>query len=724
MNKIQSYVHTFVGDIRRSFLDLTIIVAVVSFFQFVVVREVPEAWPSMLLGLVVVGIGLALFLRGLEVGIFPLGEELSHLLSTSGSRLLIIFFGFVVGFATTIAEPSLIAVAEKAAAVSDGTIDSLIIRLVVALAVGSAIVLGVVRLIFNHPIHYYIIAGYIIATSLSFFAPPEIVGLAFDSGGVTTSTVTVPLVAALGIGLAKSLKNRNPVIDGFGLIAFASVTPMIFVQLYGILAYNFGLGASFDNTHALLEPVTTATALTASAIASVSFGSILSGLTTTIVDVLPIFFVIVFFYYAVLRKSITNIPQRAFGFALVVLGLYAFIFGLEIGLFPIGESLATALVENGVIWITYLFAFAIGFATTMAEPALTTIARKAEQISGGAIKQLILRVFVAFGAGTGIFLGAYRIVNGDPIIYYLAAGYVLVIVLTLFAPRSIIPIAYDSGGVTTSTITVPVIAAIGIGLASTIPGRDPLIDGFGMIALTVLFPIASVLAYGIFETQNIRRHEHKLKRLETNTVDRILKKLKEEDTEVISFTKKEIITITGVAGSGVSTISKKLAERLRFRFFSAGALFRAVADAHHMTLGELTRQAESDHSIDKEIDELVQELGIKETRLVVDSRLAYHWIHRSFKVFLHVPPEVGAQRIHDSARNEDKDGNKIDTVEGVLQKTAARHASKKQRYQDIYAVDIENTKPFDLVLDTTDLSAERAVEEIVRAYEAWVSKKK
>ena len=206
-----------------------------------------------------------------------------------------------------------------------------------------------------------------------------------------------------------------------------------------------------------------------------------------------------------------------------MLGLYAFVFGLEIGLFPIGESLARSLAENGVLWIIYLFAFAIGFATTMAEPALSTIARKAEEISGGAIKQLLLRVFVALGAGFGIFLGAYRIVNGDPIIYYLVAGYALVIVLTLFAPRSIIPIAYDSGGVTTSTITVPVIAAIGIGLASTIPGRDPLIDGFGMIALTVLFPIVSVLGYGIFETtfadMKNASHESVLKQLTKFCVD-------------------------------------------------------------------------------------------------------------------------------------------------------------------------------------------------------------
>ncbi|XKT74669.1 MAG: (d)CMP kinase [Patescibacteria group bacterium UBA2163] len=719
MPPIKKSIFTFIGDMRQSFLDLTIIIAVVAFFQFLIIREIPESWPSMVIGLIIVGIGLALFLRGLEVGIFPLGEELAHLLSTAKSRAIVIVFGFVVGFATTIAEPALIAIAGKAAAVSGGVLDALTIRLVVALAVGAAIVLGVVRLILNHPIHYYIIGGYVTATVLSFFAPPEIIGIAFDSGGVTTSTVTVPLIAALGIGLARNLKNRDPVIDGFGLIALASVIPMIFVQLYGIAAYQFGftlppLGFSADP-----GVVLTNSSMLASAFAAFSLSDIFAGLMATVGDIIPILLVILFFYYVVLNKTIANIPQRTFGFAMVVIGLYAFVYGLELGLFTIGESLATSLVENGVLWIIYLFAFSIGFATTMAEPALTTIARKAQQVSGGAIKQLVLRVCVAFGAGFGIFLGAYRIVNGDPLIYYLLAGYSLVIVLTIFAPRSITPIAYDSGGVTTSTITVPVVAAIGIGLASSIPGRDPLIDGFGMIALTVLFPIVSVLAYGIFENQAIRRYERKFKEMQGVTVDRILQHLQEEDTDVIQKNKKEIITVTGNPGSGASTIAKTLAERLRYQYFSSGDIFRAVAEKRAVSINTLNKQAQNDTSIDREIDELVQELGIKHTRLVIDSRLAYHWIHRSFKVFLTTDPEVAVKRIRESGECDT-----TQSLETIKQTMTARHDSKRRRYQDIYGIDIENTAPFDLVIDTTALDAEAVSARIEKAYNTWFCKQK
>ena len=674
----------------------------------------------MVLGLVVVGVGLALFLRGLEIGIFPLGEELAELLSSSGSRWLIILFGFVVGFATTIAEPSLIAVADKAASISDGTIDALVVRLVVAFAVGFAIVLGVVRLLFNHPIHYYIIGGYLLATGLSFFSPAEIIGLAFDSGGVTTSTVTVPLVAALGIGLARSLKNRNPIIDGFGLIAFASVTPMIFVQLYGIAAYNFGLQSIPLVEQVFLAPPAFNTALLASAVTAFSFGDLFSGLLKTIGDVMPIAVVILVFYYLVLRKSISNIPERAFGFGMVVLGLYAFVFGLEIGLFPIGESLARSLAENGVLWIIYSFAFAIGFATTMAEPALSTIARKAEEISGGAIKQLLLRVFVALGAGFGIFLGAYRIVNGDPIIYYLVAGYALVIVLTLFAPRSIIPIAYDSGGVTTSTITVPVIAAIGIGLASTIPGRDPLIDGFGMIALTVLFPIVSVLGYGIFETHNIRRHEKRIARISSKTADKVLRRLQGEKVLSDSKTKKEIITITGAPGAGVSSVAHCVAKKLRYQYFSSGDIFRIVAERHGVSIEKMNEIAQNDSLVDQEIDQIIRDVGATESKLVVDSRLGYHWLHDSFKVYLNVDEAVGAERMY--TREMDQHDGCEHPPEEIMELSKKRMEIKQIRYQKTYGIDILNTRPFNIVIDTSDSTIQKTADAVIDAYQGWRSK--
>ncbi len=482
----------FLRMLRGSFTDLLPIIAVIGFFQTFILQQVPADLPSIAAGLLIVAVGLALFLQGLEIGIFPVGENLAQEFARKGSAAWLLAFAFLIGFSTTVAEPALIAIADKAAVVSDGRIDALFLRLTVAFSVGFAIALGTFRILAGHPIHYYIISGYILVVMLTFFVPPEIVGLAYDSGGVTTSTVTVPLVAALGVGLATSIRGRNPVIDGFGLIAFASLTPMIFVQLYGLYEYAVGgTGAIEAMAQSVADEIETSRTIAQHAAA------LLFELVDVVKDVAPILAVIFFFQYAVIRRKLPNLQRIMLGIVLVILGLYAFIVGLEMGLFPIGETMALQLTEGGSrLWI-YLFAFSIGFSTTMAEPALLAIAIKVEEISGGKIRQTVLRVAVALGVAAGIALGAYRIVAGDPIHYYIIAGYLVVIVLTWLSPRYIVPIAYDSGGVTTSTVTVPLVAALGLGLATNIEGRSPLVDGFGLIAFASLFPMITVMLYGI-----------------------------------------------------------------------------------------------------------------------------------------------------------------------------------------------------------------------------------
>lgn len=481
----------FLQLLKESFRDLLPIIVVILFFQLAVIQTIPEGWQSTALGLVIVGIGLAIFLQGLEIAIFPIGEGLAKDFAQKGVAFWILIFGFMIGFGTTIAEPALVVIAEKAAAISSGRIDANTLRFVVAGSVGFAIALGVWRIIKGHPIHYYIIAGYVAVVAVTFFAPQEIIGLSYDLGGVTTSTVTVPLVAALGIGLASSIKGRNPMIDGFGLIAFASLTPMIFVQIYGIIVYSLVDASSIQmvTSHAqeVIESVPR----------EITPSTVVFGLMNVIKDVFPILAIILFFQFAIIRKSIAHMGTVALGFALVVLGLYAFILGLEMGLFKLGETMAYQLTQTGNNIIIYAFSFAIGFSTTMAEPALMAIAKKSREISDGKINDFLLRTFVATGVAFGIALGAFRIIDGGHIHYYIIVGYMIVIALTFMAPRFIIPIAYDSGGVTTSTVTVPLVAALGLGLATNIDGRSPLIDGFGLIAFASLFPMITVMLYGI-----------------------------------------------------------------------------------------------------------------------------------------------------------------------------------------------------------------------------------
>ena len=225
-------------------------------------------------------------------------------------------------------------------------------------------------------------------------------------------------------------------------------------------------------------------------------------------DLLPIILVIAFFQLVVLQQPIPNLLDLLIGTLLVVMGLTFFIYGLEMGLFPIGESMAQAFARKGSVTWLLLFAFALGFGTTVAEPALIAVSREAAAVateagllanSPAAMSNYAtqLRLTVAFSVGLAIVIGVFRILKGWPIQYFIISGYLLVVLMTMFAPESIVGIAYDSGGVTTSTITVPLVTALGVGLASSIHGRNPMIDGFGLIAFASLMPIIFVMAFGM-----------------------------------------------------------------------------------------------------------------------------------------------------------------------------------------------------------------------------------
>lgn len=515
MNKI---LRTFFSATFDSLRDLAPVFLVIAFFQLLILQQPIDGIFNLLTGAVLVVLGLTFFVFGLETGLFPIGNNMAHAFAKKGSVSGLLSFAFALGLGTTIAEPALIAVAEEAseiaaeACVIGNTEEAmenyaLGLRLSVAVSVGLAIMLGVMRILRGWPIQYLIMGGYILVVIITAFAPETIIGIAYDSGGVTTSTITVPLVAALGVGLASSIKGRNPMLDGFGLIAFASLLPIIFVLLYGIIGEA---GWLWDEPQCGTERVKMVSQVIQQNTGTGLFHEFVITLGQTVRDVLPIILLILFFQIFVIRKKV-NHPQRlAVGFAFVLFGLALFLLGLELALFPIGKLMAAQLTNpeflagsSGLVdaltwadyyWV-YLFAFMIGFSTTIAEPSLLAVAIKAEEISGGTISIWGLRIAVAIGVAVGISLGAYRIVTGTPLEYFIIAGYIIVVIQTWFAPRLIIPLAYDSGGVTTSTVTVPLVAALGLGLADTIPGRSVLIDGFGLIAFASLFPIISVMAY-------------------------------------------------------------------------------------------------------------------------------------------------------------------------------------------------------------------------------------
>jgi hypothetical protein len=510
------------SSLWSSIRDLLPIVFVVLFFQLVVFRQPLENGMQLAGGALMVLAGLAIFITGLEIGLFPLGERMAYSFAKKGSLGWLLAFSFALGFGTTFAEPALISIAGQAAELSVSSSEhgnaeavrnffAASLRWTVAISVGLALVLGALRIIRNWPLHHLIIAAYLMVMLLTLVAPKEIIAIAYDAGGITTSTITVPLTTALGIGLASSIRGRNPLLDGFGIIALASVTPIIFVLIFGMVWQPVSEFFVADSQ----EHVAEAVGVISSENLPLSNRWLLTDvLISTVKDVAPIAIIIAFFQLVVLRQSIPNLPRILWGFLLVILGLAFFLIGLELALFPLGESMAIQLTQgvyspaaagavnadpietawHAYYW-TYIFAFAIGISTTIAEPSLIAVAMKAEEVSGGAIKSWGLRMAVAFGVGVGVFLGTLRIVIGVPLPYFILAGYLIVVIQTWKAPKMIIPLAYDSGGVTTSTVTVPLVTALGIGLASNIVGRDPVIDGFGLIAFASLMPMMTVMGY-------------------------------------------------------------------------------------------------------------------------------------------------------------------------------------------------------------------------------------
>jgi len=482
--------HEFLTTLKESSLNLVPIILVIAGFQLLVFQTLPPNALSIVIGFCIVIFGVAFFLMGLELGVFPLGNSLSNEFLQRRSLALFTLFGFSLGFSASIAEPAIIAVASQAQDITNGALDALTLRLIIAFSVGAITAFGILRSLLGWPIAKIIIAGYVIVLLITYFAPREIIGLAYDSGGVATNVATVPLIVALGIGIASAIQGRNVLKDGFGFVALAAITPMISIQLYAIFALDSDVFLASQATQIAPQKE----------VFVFSFLSVLGGLADTFVNILPIIVTIVFFQYVILRRHLPNLGRVIVGFLMLIIGLYGFIVGIKLGLFPIGESIAKSLIEKDSLFFIYLFAFLIGFGTTMAEPALVAVIKQANRYATIRLNIFIIRLLVALGVGCGILLGTYKIVHGYDIWMFITALYGVVVLFTIFAPSQIAAFAFDLGGVTTSEITVPIVTAFGIYLAMSIDGRDALMDGFGLIAFASVFPMITVLGYGIIGT--------------------------------------------------------------------------------------------------------------------------------------------------------------------------------------------------------------------------------
>jgi hypothetical protein len=381
-----------------------------------------------------------------------------------------------------IAEPALIAVALKAELVSNGQVQAWLLRGVAAVSVGMAIALGVLRAILNHPLHWYLLGGYLLLLPVTYLTPAEVTGLAYDAGAVSANIVTVPLITALGLGLMRSLRGHRMLADGFGLVALAVLAPRLAVQLYGILVV--GISPDALAGYAAETPVSAGAEHARVRVALAT--QLATDLVAILKSVAPIVVVVLVFQLGVIRRPLPQLPRIVAGVALLLLGLFAFTEGLYLGLFPVGQHMASGLAGEASVLALCVFTFLLGFAATLVEPALIAVTQRAEPLDPQRLPRTRVRYVLAAGVGLGLVVGALRILLGWPLEHVLAGTILLLVTLTLAAPRDITGLSFDLGGIATSDVTVPVITALGIGLAVALGSDNILLDGFGLVALASL----------------------------------------------------------------------------------------------------------------------------------------------------------------------------------------------------------------------------------------------
>ncbi len=477
---------------RWSLFDIIPILWVIIFFQAFIFQKIPENLGTIIFWILILWFWLWSFLLWLQYWIFPIWEKVTDSFINRKWKFWLYVFSFLIWFWTTIAEPALNVVAHEAWSISLWRIDPDIMRYIISFSVWIALVLWVWRIIYGFSIHYLIIGWYIAVVLLTYFTPKEIIWLAYDLWWVVAADVTVPLVAALWIWLASKINWRNPIIDWFWIIALASLTPMIFAQLYGIYIYEFWTQ----------KEISWIVSKGSEIILNFELKNILSWIINTIWNILPLILWIFVFQYLILKEKIPLIELKKIflWLFLVIIWLYTFILWLEVWIIEIWKEIAYQLTKMNQNTMIYVFAFTIGFSTTMAEPSLTAIAKKVSEISFWKITPVMLRIFVALWVAIWITIWTHRIIVWDSIQYYIMFWYIIAIILTIVWPKYIMPIAYDSWWVTTSTVSVPLITAIWVWLATNIPWRDPLIDWFWLIAFASLFPMITVSLYAIYWT--------------------------------------------------------------------------------------------------------------------------------------------------------------------------------------------------------------------------------
>jgi hypothetical protein len=484
-------------------------------FQLLFLRQPVEGGAAITGALLAVVVGLMLFMEGLKLGLMPLGERMGETLPTHQPLLVVLLVVFVLGIGVTFAEPAIGALKAAGAIVSPEEAPTLYgilnahsgaLVLVVGVGVGAAAVLGTLRFVFSwslKPLIYATVLPCLLLTAYARTDPAlnQIVGLAWDSGAVTTGPVTVPLVLAVGIGVAHAVGRGGGGLSGFGIVTLASLFPVLGVLLLGIVLEPDG---------GVVPPATEQTWRSVSPAADV-IGALRA--------IVPLVVFLLLVLRLLVKKSLPHRWMIAYGIALTLAGMATFNIGLSYGLAELGSQSGSALpaaflsiggMPESPLYVYALglalvvaFACALGFGATLAEPALNALGFTVEELTNGAFSRRLLMLAVAVGVACGIALGVLKLVYGFDVSGVLLPGYALLLIMTAVSSEEFVNVAWDSAGVTTGPVTVPLVLAMGLGLGDAVRAAD----GFGVLALASLCPIASVLVCGLIVRWRMKR-EH------------------------------------------------------------------------------------------------------------------------------------------------------------------------------------------------------------------------
>ena len=487
------------------------VVAYLGLFQLLILAQPIENAINIIWGVLAVLLGLMFFMEGLRLGLMPFAERIGSGLPQTAKLSLVLAFAFLVGIMATFAEPSISALRAAGSLVEPDKAPllyyllnnrSTYLILAVGIGVGIAAALGILRILLNWNLTPLILPSVMLTLLLTILAGLNketlaVIGLAWDTGAVTTGPVTVPLVLALGIGLARVLGRGDTGKAGFGIVTLASLFPIVAVLLLALALHYFGL---FDPSK--IE----ASQKVATAGNDVTLGSIVvKALISAVQAIIPLMLFLYLVLVFVVKGKLQYAAEVLLGIAFALFGMFVFNLGLLTGLSPlggqVGQTLPTAFCppgqglygDNAGRAVAIVFAFILGFGATIAEPALNALGIKVEEITSGAIRRRLLLNTVAGGVGMGIMLGVVKLIFEIPIAYLLVPLYLVLLVITLFSTEEFVNIGWDSAGVTTGPITVPLVIAMGLGLGSSLN----LVEGFGILALASVCPIIFVLVLAL-----------------------------------------------------------------------------------------------------------------------------------------------------------------------------------------------------------------------------------